>query len=54
MKLAVLSSDIYLSPDEVYDTYVEFNTNYYSGIEIFTTLYSIKPDFEIHIKQCLE
>ena len=56
--LAVLRSDIYLSPDEVYDTYtyVDVNTNLQLDINIYNsgTLYSEKSHFEIHKKECLE
>ena len=54
--LAVLRSDIYLSPDKVYDTYVDVNTNLQLDINIYNsgTLYSEKSHFEIHKKECLE
>ena len=56
-QLAVLRSDIHLSADEIYDTYVtNLQLDLQLDINIYNsrTLYCIKPHFEIHKKQCLE
>ena len=37
-QLAVLPSDIYLSPNEIYDTYVNINTNLQLNINIYNSL----------------
>ena len=37
-QLAVLPSDIYLSPDVIYDTFVDINTNLQLGINIYNSL----------------
>ena len=37
-QLAVLPSDIYLSPDEIYGTYVDVNTNLQLDINIYNSL----------------
>ena len=37
-QLVVLPSDIYLSPDEIYDAYVDINTNLLQDINIYNSL----------------
>ena len=37
-RLADLPNDIYLSPDEIYDTYVDINTNLQLDINIYNYL----------------
>ena len=37
-QLAVLPGDIYLSPDEIYNTYVDVNTNLQLDINIYYSL----------------
>ena len=37
-QLVVLPSNIYLSPDEIYDTYVDINTNLQLDINFYNSL----------------